>query len=107
MDINNKLINAAEYGDLDEVKYAIKNGADIHTRCDAPLRRASEYGHLEIVKFLVKNGANFCDWMNAPLRLAIRNNHYEIVKFLEPIYVKNMWNKVKWLEIKGKYNRHK
>src|SRR5665647_2358723 len=44
------LFEAANVGELELVKEAVKKGADIHANNEFALRYASEYGHLEIVK---------------------------------------------------------
>ena len=50
--INEKLIEAAKSGDLDQVRALIKEGADIHAWDDVALRWAASNGHLEVVKLL-------------------------------------------------------
>jgi len=81
-EINDKLVNACERGDLDEVEFLIEEGADLHAYCDDPLRYASYYGHLNIVKFLIGKGVNVHSQDNYALRYASRNGHLELVKYL-------------------------
>jgi hypothetical protein len=51
------LSKAAEFGHIKVVKHLVEQGADIHTRDNAALRKAAELGHTEIVNYLklVKN----------------------------------------------------
>ena len=55
------LLNAASDDDLDEVKYLLRQGADVN-ETDAygntPLSRAASRGHLEVMRVLIENGAN-------------------------------------------------
>ena len=53
-----RLIEAAEEGRIDIVRFMIKEGADIHAYDDYPLRWASMNGHTETVKLLIKEGAD-------------------------------------------------
>lgn len=55
-----ELVDAAGDGDLQKVKEALKNGADINARYeDSPaLIDAVNWGNVEIVKYLVENGAD-------------------------------------------------
>ncbi len=85
-----RLFNAAQTGDLDEVKAAIEAGADVNskTRYSATaLSFAAEKGHLEIVKFLIENGAdpNVQDtfYKATPLTWANYQNHKEVAKYLK------------------------
>ncbi|WP_410542724.1 ankyrin repeat domain-containing protein [Wolbachia endosymbiont of Tetranychus urticae] len=60
-DIDSKLLNAAERGDIDEVKHLINEGADVNAKDvyeKTPLHWAAEKGHKEIVEILLKKGAN-------------------------------------------------
>ncbi|GFP56204.1 ankyrin-3 [Trichoderma asperellum] len=52
---------AAYVGNLERVKYFIKQGANIHlgSSCDgAAIHQACRLGHMDVLKFLVENGAN-------------------------------------------------
>ena len=73
---------ASHNGHLEIVKYLVSQGANIHALDDLVLRKASGNGHLEIVKFLVKVGADIHTWDNSALRWASKYGHLEIVKFL-------------------------
>lgn len=53
MNWNNVLKDACECGNLDDVKKALKNGANIHADDDYALRWACENGHLDVVKYLL------------------------------------------------------
>ena len=60
-DIDSKLLNAAERGDIDKVKHLINEGADVNAKDvyeKTPLHWAAEKGHKEIVEILLKKGAN-------------------------------------------------
>ena len=58
MDINGKLCEAANNGDLEGVRKALDRGADVHALNDYALRLAAEYGHLEVVELLLDRGAD-------------------------------------------------
>jgi len=73
---------ASEYGNLDIVKYLVSLGADIHENDDIVLRFASKNGYLEVVKYLVNLGANIHAINDEALRLASRKGHVEVVKYL-------------------------
>ena len=85
-----KLFNAAQTGDLEAVKAAIKQGADVNsmTRYSATaLSFAAEKGHLEIVKFLIESGAdpNVRDtfYKATPLTWANMQKHKEVAEYLK------------------------
>ncbi len=79
------LFLAVRNGDLDGVKEALKNGADIEAKesyGDTALNIAAENGHLEIVKYLIESGANIENLGGAaktPLMNAAFDGHAEIV----------------------------
>lgn len=86
---NDTLLSAAETGDIDTVKEALNNGADINTQNnflkESALHLAASKGHLELVKYLVDNGANL--YLNngtdmTPLHLAARDGQVHVVKYL-------------------------
>jgi len=81
-DINFVLRIASEYGHLEIVKYLVENGADIHADDDSALRWASNYGRLEIVKYLVEKGADIHAKNDFALIWANMNGHLEVVKYL-------------------------
>ena len=51
-DLNEVLMWASEYGELNTVKYCLDNGADVHAEDDEALCCASDNGHTEVVKLL-------------------------------------------------------
>jgi ankyrin repeat protein len=51
--LNDNLIQAAQYGNLESLKYLVENGADIHAKTNYAIRFSAKNGHLEIVKYLV------------------------------------------------------
>ena len=60
-DLNNKLLEAAEKGDLKLVKELLDQGADLEAKDKygrRPLHNAVYYGHLEVVKLLLDRGAD-------------------------------------------------
>lgn len=82
---------AAEKGELDLVKEAVKNGANIHVDEEEAsihvdeedaLKLASWNGHLEVMKYLVSLGADIHINSEAPLKLASGKGYLEIVKYL-------------------------
>ena len=77
-----KLIEAAEEGDLQEVKQLTQHGADIHAENDYALQLAARNGHLEVVKYLIQSGAEIHAGNDAALRWAARNGHLEVIKYL-------------------------
>lgn len=81
---NEALFNAAEFGDLEIVKYLIKEaGANVHYRDDLALKAACAEGHIEIVKYLVEEeGGDIYADDNEPTRWAARKGHLEVVKYL-------------------------
>jgi ankyrin repeat protein len=83
--LNKLLINACKYGDLELVKYSLREGADIHRNEDHPIQMAADEGHLEVVRYLVSQGANICVLENCALKLASENGHLEIVQYLESL----------------------
>ena len=72
---------AALNGHLDVVKYLVEQGANIHVQNDYPLRFASVGGHLHVVKYLIEKGANIHAEDDEALRWASRNGHLEVVKY--------------------------
>ena len=83
MCLNCQLIQASRDGDLSQVKKLIKNGADVHTDDDHPLRCAAEGGHLEVVKYLVEEcEANVHARDERALCDAAWGGHLEVVKYL-------------------------
>jgi hypothetical protein len=93
--IGNFLIYASEHGSVELVKYALEQGADIHTFDDDALRVTSYNGHLEVVKYLVEHGADIHTFDDDALRVTSYNGHLEVVKYLVEqganIHAENDW----------------
>ena len=79
---NNSLTSSSKMGHLYVVQYLVKNGADVSTDNDLPLRFSAEHGHLKIVKYLVEHGADIHALNNLPLQLAFAYGHLNIVEYL-------------------------
>ena len=77
-----ELIDSIAIGHLENVKFLLKNGANIHAYSDYALRFASECGHIEVMKLLIEAGADIHACSDDALRLASRHGHIEIVKLL-------------------------
>ncbi|XP_076081055.1 uncharacterized protein LOC143051962 [Mytilus galloprovincialis] len=84
-----KLLTAAEKGNIKEVELCVKNGANLECRDDfwgqTPLMLAAWEGHLEVVTFLVTHGSQLevtDTWGETPLMWAARGGHLEVVTFL-------------------------
>lgn len=90
-----KLLDAADNGDLEAVKQAIENGADINYKTTGwstefakgtpALIIASYYNHSEIVEYLIAheadiNAKNEHDF--SALTIAARKNHYSLAEML-------------------------
>ena len=76
------LFDEAKDGELENVKFLLKNGTNIHAQNDEALRIASDCGHTEIVKLLIELGADIHAWDDDALRWASECGHIEIVKLL-------------------------
>jgi ankyrin repeat protein len=79
---NKDLINAVKNNDLQGVKEALDNGADIHADDNAALRLAASEGHLPVVEYLVEQGANVYAYYDSALRMAARKGHLPVVEYL-------------------------
>ena len=79
---NMRLMKAAEKGNIDIVKFMIKEGADVHAYNDYAIKWSSENGHTEIVKLLLENGADIHARYDMALRLASLFGHTETIKVL-------------------------
>ena len=78
------LAYAAEYGELELVKYLLKQkNADIHVVDDFPLRYAVMNGHYDIVKYLLNNGKFELRNLYITLEWAKEENHINIIKLIE------------------------
>ncbi len=83
------LLHFAAYGgDINQVKYLVRKGADVKARDKygkTPLYMAASKGHLDVVKYLVEKGADVNTRNNmgrTPLHEAARNGNLEVVKYL-------------------------
>lgn len=90
-DIKWPLLIASGKGQLDIVKFLLKNGADIHFIDDEALTKSCEAkGNVDVVKYLIKQGADIFsnnhfardNSPKTPLATACYYNKKEIVKFL-------------------------
>jgi hypothetical protein len=72
-------------GNLKKLKYAVKQGADIHTYSDLALIWSARSGHLEVVKFLIEQGADVYAYNGEALHWATENKYSEIVEYLTKI----------------------
>jgi len=81
-DVNNMLVYSSIDGGIDQVNWALENGADVHAEDDVSLREASERGHLEVVKVLLENGADVHAEEDLALQGASERGHLEVVKVL-------------------------
>ena len=85
-----RLHNAAEEGNLNEVKQLIQEGYQVNDFDElgmTPLHYAAENGHVEVMKYLLKSGANVNAHDegragNTPLGEVAGNCSYEIAKIL-------------------------
>ncbi len=77
--LNDVLINACNFENLDLISYLISAGADINV---VPLICASRRGYLNIVEFLVLHDVNIHAQDDEALIEASRNGCIEIVKYL-------------------------
>ena len=99
--VKKQLRSAARGGRLEEVRQAVKRGADVHSANDGgvtALHHAGQFGHEEVAAFLIGEGAD----LNArtkklwtPLMWAAVNGHARLVKLLleagaDPA-LKNKW----------------
>ncbi len=108
MSLNIRLIDASKNGKMEDVKYLIRQGANVRFAGDKALLSAidnnhldvvkylvdhgadknmalvwaSEEGNLDFVKYLLKIGANINTGEDLPFRMAAKNGHLEVVKYL-------------------------
>jgi len=94
--INEELIEAVSDQNIENLKKAIDQGADINFEYSyktlnggvqkfTALSMAADSGDAKLVEFLLKNGANVngpSGFPNLPIYNAIFNNYYEIVKLI-------------------------
>lgn len=76
---NQTAIDAAKIGDLNELKKAIKDGAD---QLYLALIEAAREGQLSIVQYLVKNNIKNARELVSPLKVAQENGKTTIVNYL-------------------------
>jgi ankyrin repeat protein len=84
---NQRLWDAAQRGNLSDVRAALSAGADINYKPGTgatPLIWASYFGHLEVVKYLVESGANLnlISEGKTALDFARSNNKPAVVEYL-------------------------
>lgn len=87
--LNLFLITSATKGQIEEVRKALKSGADINYKENqlgsTALIKASQKGYPEIVKLLIERGAKLDIQRNdggTALHMAAQNGHAEIIKLL-------------------------
>jgi ankyrin repeat protein len=78
----NDLREACLMGDVEEVKYLIAKGIDLHTDDDFVFRTACGNGHLEIVKLLLEHGVDIHAKDDFALIWAREEGHDEVVEYL-------------------------
>jgi len=88
MNINDKLIEAAKIGNIEEVKNCLDNGVDIHTLNDCAFRWASKNNHAEVVRFLLNRGTDIHADNDYAFCWASKNGHAETVKVLKEHLIK-------------------
>jgi hypothetical protein len=76
------LIEAAESGHLDVVKWLFEQGADIHAYNDWALTKAAGEGHLDVVKWLFEQEADIHAYNELALQNAAFGGHLEVVIWL-------------------------
>ncbi len=86
--LDRALVEAADEGDLGDVRDLLDAGADVNAAVDgdgSPLIAAARGGHMEIVRLLLARGADVnlaVDGDGAPLVMAAREGHLAIVQLL-------------------------
>jgi ankyrin repeat protein len=86
--VSDSLIVAARDGEVDRVRAAIRDGANVNAcasweGCDTALSLAAARGHLDVVKILVDNGALLNNRSPTPLYIASDFGHLDVVKYLQ------------------------
>lgn len=71
---------SSEYGQLDVVRFFIKNVANVNSSSDIALYYSVKNGHLDVVRFLFNNGADIN--RSILLYLSSTNGHLDILRFL-------------------------
>ena len=80
--LNDALIWASRYKQLEATKYLVGIGANVNANNDEAIKHSSRKGCLETTKYLVSQGANVRTGNNYPVRKASQNNHPQTVRFL-------------------------
>jgi hypothetical protein len=80
--MNYLLIESAKNGNLEDVRNALNNGADIHVENDQALIVAAGRGRLEVVRLLLDRGANIHAQDDQALINAALTDRLEIVRLL-------------------------
>lgn len=86
--VSDSLIVAARDGELNRVRIAIRDGANVNAcasweGCDTALGLAAAHDHLDVVKVLVDNGALLNNRSPTPLYIAADFGHLDVVKYLQ------------------------
>jgi len=86
--LSDSLIVAARDGDVDRVRVAIRDGANVNAcasweGCDTALALAAARGHLDVVKILVDHGALLNNRSPTPLYIAADFGRLDVVKYLQ------------------------
>lgn len=87
--LNEELFAAVEANDIEAVKQAIEEGAEVNSKNrygNTPLHWSAEHGHTEIVKLLIENAANVNDKDEdgiIPLQWATWSEYADIVSLLK------------------------
>ena len=81
-ELNQKLIDAANNGNINEVALLLDRGADIHAEKDEALRLAAYNGHTETVALLLDRGADIHAEKDEALRWATKNGYTETVAIM-------------------------
>ena len=69
-------------GYLWAVEKGVRDGGEIHTGDDLPLRHACAFGYMDVVKLLLDSGANIHAKDEFPLRAAAFAGNTELVDYL-------------------------
>jgi len=80
--IDQQLISAAHSGNLEQVRKALDEGADIHARDDRALVLATDNGHADTITLLLDRGADIHADGDGALVLAAEHTHAETVTLL-------------------------
>lgn len=77
-ELNERLISAAEKGNLEAVKQYVQAGADIHANDDDPVGFAAMNDDILVVEWLLENGAD----KNRALKWAVYNGKHTMAAYL-------------------------